>query len=335
MFYRFLELYNDKTVVVTGGAGFIGSAVARKLYRDTTARISVIDKFGYGSSSASLAFPCDDRRMRIYVNDLVDTHTICELINKIQPDIILHLAAESHVDRSIEEPRAFIESNVMGTFSILEAARKLADKKPVRFHHVSTDEVFGSLDDDGAFDEDSVYNPRSPYSASKAASDHLAQAWMHTYGLHVTMTNCSNNFGPFQHEDKFIPTIIQRAINNKPIPLYGTGNNVRNWIYVDEHVNGLLMVAAQAESGKTYCIGGDAEFDNKSLAKLVCRLIDDELPERAPHDRLIQLVLDRPGHDYRYSIDSTRIKNDLGWALQDSFLEKLRHTVKWYIKRWA
>ena len=325
-------LYRGKTVLVTGGAGFIGSAVVRTLLAKTSAQVCVIDKFSYASSTAALATKDHLGRLRIYMNDLVDTPTIVDLVGRIKPDFILHLAAESHVDRSIAGPKAFIESNVLGTFSILEAARELSKTKPdVKFHHVSTDEVFGSLDDDGSFDEDSVYNPRSPYSASKAASDHLVRAWTCTYKMRTTITNCSNNFGPFQHEEKLIPTVITKALNNQPIPLYGTGTNVRDWLHVDDHVSAILLVAARGNIGETYCVGANNERTNKALVHEICAILDQRFPERGPHSRLIQQVMDRQGHDYRYAIDSTKIKKSLGWRPQGNFSAQLASTVDWYI----
>lgn len=327
-----VPLYRGKTVLVTGGAGFIGSAVVRTLLDKTSAQVCVLDKFSYASSTEALLSEHGNGRLKIYVNDLVDTAKIVDLVKFVKPDFILHLAAESHVDRSIEGPKVFIESNVIGTFSILEAARELAKTKPdLKFHHVSTDEVFGSLDDDGTFDEDSVYNPRSPYSASKAASDHLVRAWMCTYKLKATITNCSNNFGPYQHTEKLIPTVITRALNNKPIPLYGTGTNVRDWLYVDDHVNAILLVAARGDLGQTYCVGANNELTNKALVHQICAILDQRFPERGPHSRLIQQVMDRQGHDYRYAIDSSKIKKSLGWRPQESFSVQLARTVDWYI----
>jgi len=327
----YIPLYTGKTVLVTGGAGFIGSAVVRTLIEQTDAFVCVLDKFGQGSSTEALARVHGTGRLKIYVNDLTNTNTIKGLVCSVKPDIILHLAAESHVDRSIDDPKSFIESNVVGTFSILEAVRELMKLQQVRFHHVSTDEVFGSLDDDGTFDEDSVYNPRSPYSASKAASDHLVRAWGHTYKLPMTITNCSNNFGPHQDTEKLIPTVITRALNNQYIPLYGTGTNVRDWLYVDDHVNAILMVAAKGELGETYCVGANNERTNRALVEEICAILDQRFPERQPHNRLIQHVLDRQGHDYRYAIDSSKIKNALGWCPQGSFSGQLARTVDWYI----
>lgn len=325
-------LYRGKTVLVTGGAGFIGSAVVRTLLDTTSAKVCILDKFSYASNTAALLNKHGNGRLKIYVNDLVDTATIVKVVETIQPDFILHLAAESHVDRSIEGPKAFIESNVLGTFSILEAARELLKTKPdLKFHHVSTDEVFGSLDDDGSFDEDSVYNPRSPYSASKAASDHLVRAWTCTYKVRTTITNCSNNFGPFQHTEKLIPTVITRALSNKPIPLYGTGANVRDWLHVDDHVSAILLVATRGNIGETYCVGANNERTNKALVHEICAILDQRFPDREPHSRLIQQVMDRQGHDYRYAIDSSKIKKSLGWRPQGNFSEQLASTVDWYI----
>lgn len=325
-------LYRGKVVLVTGGAGFIGSAVVRTLIKETSAKVCVLDKFSQGSNITALTGSHGAGRLSIYVNDLADTATIVKLVDRVRPNFILHLAAESHVDRSIQDPKSFIESNIVGTFSILEATRELYKiQKDIKFHHVSTDEVFGSLDDNGSFDEDSVYNPRSPYSASKAASDHLVRAWNHTYELPATITNCSNNFGPYQDTEKLIPTVITCALRGKPIPLYGTGTNVRDWLYVDDHVNAILMVAARGKFGETYCVGANNERTNKALVSEICAILDQRFPDRAPHNRLIQRVQDRQGHDYRYAIDSSKIKNALGWCPQGSFSGQLAQTVDWYI----
>ena len=323
-----------KRVLVTGGAGFIGGAVIRKLLRDSNVQVFNLDKCGYASDLTSIG---NHPRHHLLQVDLVNADATAAALQQADPDLILHLAAESHVDRSIDGPGAFIESNVLGTFNLLQAARshheKLAKERQqvFRFQHISTDEVFGSLGATGRFSETTPYDPRSPYSASKAASDHLVMAWHHTYGLPVLLTNCSNNYGPWQFPEKLIPVVILKAVAGEAIPLYGDGANVRDWLYVDDHVDALLLVASRGEIGGSYCVGGHGERSNKHVVEAICSLLDQLRPELAPHARLITPVKDRPGHDRRYAIDPTRITEELDWKPVHDFNAGLAATVKWYL----
>ena len=335
-------------VLVTGGAGFIGGAVVRRLLRDSGATVFNLDKCGYASDLAGIeqqlatlgpaAQGPGGLRHQLLRVDLVDGAATAEAVRRADPDLVLHLAAESHVDRSIDGPGAFIESNVTGTFQLLQAVRAHWEQLPperaahFRFHHISTDEVFGSLGPQGRFSETTPYDPRSPYSASKAASDHLVNAWHHTYGLPVVLTNCSNNYGPWQFPEKLIPVVILKALAGEPIPLYGDGANVRDWLYVDDHVDALLLAATRGKLGRSYCVGGQGERTNKQVVELICALLDQLLPAGAPHAHLITAVTDRPGHDRRYAIDPTRISSELGWQARHSFQEGLTATVRWYLE---
>jgi dTDP-glucose 4,6-dehydratase len=323
-----------KRVLVTGGAGFIGGAVVRRLLNASNAQVFNLDKCGYASDLTSIG---DHPRHRLLRVDLADAEATAAAVRQADPDLVLHLAAESHVDRSIEGPAAFLESNVIGTFNLLQAVRShwqqlSADRQAAfRFHHISTDEVFGSLGPSGRFSETTPYDPRSPYSASKAASDHLVSAWHHTYGLPVVLTNCSNNFGPWQFPEKLIPVVILQAVAGEPIPLYGDGANVRDWLFVDDHVDALLLAATRGELGQSYCVGGHGERTNKQVVEAICALMDQRRPQGAPHARLITPVTDRPGHDRRYAIDPARIEGELGWAPRHSFEQALERTVDWYL----
>jgi dTDP-glucose 4,6-dehydratase len=323
-----------KRVLVTGGAGFIGGAVVRRLLNGSDAQVLNLDKCGYASDLTSIG---DHPRHRLLRVDLADAEATAAAVRQADPDLVLHLAAESHVDRSIEGPAAFLESNVIGTFNLLQAVRSHWQQLPAerqavfRFHHISTDEVFGSLGPSGRFSETTAYDPRSPYSASKAASDHLVSAWHHTYGLPVVLTNCSNNFGPWQFPEKLIPVVILQAVAGEPIPLYGDGANVRDWLFVDDHVDALLLAATRGELGKSYCVGGHGERTNKQVVEAICTLLDQRRPQGAPHARLITPVTDRPGHDRRYAIDPARIQGELGWAPRHSFEQALERTVDWYL----
>jgi dTDP-glucose 4,6-dehydratase len=323
-----------KRVLVTGGAGFIGGAVVRRLLNASDAQVLNLDKCGYASDLTGIG---DHPRHRLLRVDLADAETTAAAVRQADPDLVLHLAAESHVDRSIEGPAAFLESNVIGTFNLLQAVRShwqqlSADRQAAfRFHHISTDEVFGSLGPSGRFRETTPYDPRSPYSASKAASDHLVSAWHHTYGLPVVLTNCSNNFGPWQFPEKLIPVVILQAVAGEPIPLYGDGANVRDWLFVDDHVDALLLAATRGELGQSYCVGGHGERTNKQVVEAICTLLDQRRPQGAPHARLITPVIDRPGHDRRYAIDPARIQGELGWAPRHSFEQALERTVDWYL----
>jgi dTDP-glucose 4,6-dehydratase len=323
-----------KRVLVTGGAGFIGGAVVRRLLNASDAQVFNLDKCGYASDLTGIG---DHPRHRLLRVDLADAETTAAAVRQADPDLVLHLAAESHVDRSIEGPAAFLESNVIGTFNLLQAVRShwqqlSADRQAAfRFHHISTDEVFGSLGPSGRFRETTPYDPRSPYSASKAASDHLVSAWHHTYGLPVVLTNCSNNFGPWQFPEKLIPVVILQAVAGEPIPLYGDGANVRDWLFVDDHVDALLLAATRGELGQSYCVGGHGERTNKQVVEAICTLLDQRRPQGAPHARLITPVIDRPGHDRRYAIDPARIQGELGWAPRHSFEQALERTVDWYL----
>ena len=325
---------NTKRVLVTGGAGFIGGALVRKLLSGSDVQIFNLDKCGYASDLTSIG--CDQRHQLLRV-DLVDADATAAAVQQADPDLVMHLAAESHVDRSIDGPGAFVESNVLGTFNLLQAVRthweQLPDERRAhfRFHHISTDEVFGSLGATGRFSETTPYDPRSPYSASKAASDHLVMAWHHTYGLPVVLTNCSNNYGPWQFPEKLIPVVILKAIAGEPIPLYGDGANVRDWLYVEDHVDALLLAATKGVIGKSYCVGGNSERTNKEVVDGICELLDELNPKGAPHGRLITPVTDRPGHDRRYAIDATKIREELGWKPVYSFENGLRATVNWYM----
>jgi dTDP-glucose 4,6-dehydratase len=293
-----------------------------------------LDKCGYASDLTSIG---DHPRHRLLRVDLADAEATAAAVRQADPDLVLHLAAESHVDRSIEGPAAFLESNVIGTFNLLQAVRSHWQRLPAerqdafRFHHISTDEVFGSLGPSGRFSETTPYDPRSPYSASKAASDHLVSAWHHTYGLPVVLTNCSNNFGPWQFPEKLIPVVILQAVAGEPIPLYGDGANVRDWLFVDDHVDALLLAATRGELGQSYCVGGHGERTNKQVVEAICSLLDQRRPQGAPHARLITPVTDRPGHDRRYAIDPARIEGELGWAPRHSFEQALERTVDWYL----
>jgi dTDP-glucose 4,6-dehydratase len=327
-----------RTIVVTGGAGFIGSCVVRSwLEQSPSLRIVCIDKLTYAGNLASLASAEATNRLVFRREDICNGAALEGILNEFQPDAILHLAAESHVDRSIHRPAEFINTNVVGTFTLLEATKgywqalRSEQRDRFRFHHVSTDEVFGSLGDAGLFVEDSPYAPNSPYAASKAGSDHLARAWHHTYGLPVVTTNCSNNYGPFQFPEKLIPLMILNALAGKPLPVYGDGANIRDWLYVEDHADALRLVLERGRVGETYNIGGNAERKNIDVVRLLCSILDDLQPAGAPHERLITLVADRPGHDRRYAIDCSKMRDELGWSPKESFETGLRKTVQWYL----
>ena len=325
-------------VLVTGGAGFIGGALVRRLLVESSAMVFNLDKLSYASDLTSIG---SNPRHQLLQVDLVDPEATMAAIKRADPDLVFHLAAESHVDRSISGPGAFIESNISGTFNLLQAVRAHWEQLPkerqehFRFHHISTDEVFGSLGPTGCFSETTPYDPRSPYSASKAASDHLVSAWHHTYGLPVVLTNCSNNYGPWQFPEKLIPVVILKAVAGEPIPLYGDGANVRDWLYVEDHVEALLLAATRGRLGESYCVGGHGERSNKQVVQMICSLLDELRPQGAPHAGLITPVADRPGHDRRYAIDPTRISSELGWRPAHAFEQSLATTVNWYLDNLA
>jgi dTDP-glucose 4,6-dehydratase len=330
-------------ILVTGGAGFIGSALVRYLLAETRHAVVNLDKLTYASCLESLEPIRDPARYVLERADIGDAAAVARILREHQPDAVMHLAAESHVDRSIEGPAEFIQTNVVGTFRLLEAAleywRALAGERKARFrfHHISTDEVYGSLGPTGRFTETTPYAPNSPYSASKAGSDHLVRAWHHTYGLPVVVTNCSNNYGPYQFPEKLIPLMILNALEGKPLPVYGKGDNVRDWLYVDDHVRALLLVLERGRLGKEYNIGGDNELKNLDVVRRICGLVDELRPAREPRERLITFVQDRPGHDQRYAIDAGKIRRELGWSPAETFDTGLRKTVQWYLdnKAWC
>ena len=328
---------ND-TLLVTGGAGFIGSAVVRHLIRETGATVVTVDTLTYAGHRENLAPVAGHSRHHFEQNDITDAPAMHRLFEEYAPDGILHLAAESHVDRSIGGPAAFVQTNVVGTQVLLEAARTYWEEQgqpeDFRFLHVSTDEVYGELGETGAFTEETPYDPSSPYSASKAGADHLARAWHRTYGLPVLITNCSNNYGPYQHPEKLIPVVILNAVDGEPLPVYGTGENVRDWLYVEDHVRALLRVLHGGRVGETYNVGGDREKQNIAVVRRICDILDEKRPDalNGSHHDLITFVEDRPGHDWRYAIDASKIETELGWAPEVSFEEGLRRTVDWYVE---
>ncbi|QFG37885.1 dTDP-glucose 4,6-dehydratase [Paracoccus pantotrophus] len=322
-------------ILVTGGAGFIGSAVVRLAVARGHSVVN-LDSLTYAANLENVASAAGSPLYAFERADIRDRAALDRILAAHRPDAIMHLAAESHVDRSIDGPGAFIETNVTGTYNLLEAARAwwTAQGRPegFRFHHISTDEVFGSLGETGQFTEDTPYDPRSPYSASKAASDHLVRAWHETYGLPVVLTNCSNNYGPFHFPEKLVPVVILNALHGRPIPVYGDGGNVRDWLYVEDHAAALLLVLEKGRIGRSYNIGGENEARNIDLVRSICGHMDRLRPDAAPHDRLITFVADRPGHDRRYAIDPTRIRSELGWRPSVTVEEGLRRTVEWYLQ---
>ncbi len=327
-----------KTVLVTGGAGFIGSAVVRQFLAQTDCNVVNVDKLTYAANLSSLPGAEGNPRYKFERVDICDRAALDKVFERHKPDAVMHLAAESHVDRSIDGPGQFIQTNIVGTYTLLEAAlahwRKLDEtqKKDFRFHHISTDEVFGSLGKDGFFTETTAYAPNSPYSASKAGSDHLVRAWHETFGLPVVMTNCSNNYGPYMFPEKLIPLMIIRGLAEESLPVYGKGDNVRDWLYVEDHANALRLVLQRGVVGQSYNIGGWNERTNLEVVTRVCQLLDAHAPSPAgPHDRLITYVTDRPGHDHRYAIDAGKIERELGWRPQETFETGLAKTVAWYI----
>ena len=328
-------------ILITGGAGFIGSAVIRQLIAETAATVINVDKLTYAGNLQSLVSVADSPRYRFEHVDICDAAEVARLFREHQPDAVMHLAAESHVDRSISGPAAFIETNIVGTYTLLEAAREYWSglaaecRNTFRFHHISTDEVYGSLGDTGFFTEDTAYQPNSPYSASKASSDHLVRAWHHTYGLPVVTTNCSNNYGPYHFPEKLIPLIILNACNGKPLPIYGKGDNIRDWLYVDDHARALRLVLEKGRVGETYNIGGWNEKTNLEVVRAICAILDELRPRGAPHASLITYVQDRPGHDRRYAIDASKIARELGWKPLETFETGLRKTVAWYLANTA
>ena len=327
-------------ILVTGGAGFIGSAVVRHIIRSTDWSIANVDKLTYAGNLESLAEAGSSNRHRHYKTDIRDRPSLEAIFAEVRPDAVLHLAAESHVDRSINGAAPFIETNVGGTYVLLEATlaywRTLdeAARARFRFQHISTDEVFGSLGPTGRFTEATPYAPNSPYSASKAASDHLVRAWHHTYGLPTLATNCSNNYGPYHFPEKLIPLVIIRALRGESLPVYGKGENVRDWLHVEDHAEALTLVLREGRPGETYNVGGDSERRNIDVGRGICRLLDEMLPNSTnrPHEKLIQFVTDRPGHDARYAIDASKITNELGWRPRHDFDAGLRDTVRWFLE---
>ena len=334
---------SQKRILVTGGAGFIGSALVRHLIGHTQHRVLVLDKLTYAGTLTSLEPVAMDSRYSFVRADICDQQAVDEAFARFDPDVVVHLAAESHVDRSIDGPGAFIQTNVVGTYVLLQAARAhwsalTAERKDAfRFHHVSTDEVFGALGDEGLFMEETAYDPRSPYSASKAGSDHLVRAWWHTYGLPITMTNCSNNYGPYHFPEKLIPLMIVKALAGETLPVYGRGENVRDWLYVEDHARAIHCVFEHGAPGSTYNVGGRAERKNIDVVNGVCAALDHLRPraDGKPYATQIGFVTDRPGHDFRYAIDCSRLERELGWAQQESFESGLAKTVGWYLENEA
>jgi dTDP-glucose 4,6-dehydratase len=321
-------------LLVTGGAGFIGSAVVR-LAVSRGHEVVNLDAMTYAANAANIARVARSNLYSFEKADIRDRAALDRIFALHNPDAVMHLAAESHVDRSIDGPSDFIETNITGTFNMLEAARSHWTRKgkpeSFRFHHISTDEVFGSLGAEGQFTEGTPYDPRSPYSASKAASDHLVRAWHETYGLPVVLTNCSNNYGPYHFPEKLIPVVILNALHGRPIPVYGTGENVRDWLYVEDHADALLLVVQKGTVGRSYNIGGENERRNIDLVRTICALLDEMAPKATPYAEQITFVTDRPGHDARYAIDPTRIREELGWRPSVTVEEGLRRTVRWYL----
>ncbi len=328
-----------KTFIVTGGAGFIGSAVVRMIINSSDDIVVNIDKLTYAGNLDSLQPVADNPRYHFVQADICDASAMAAAFAEYKPDAIMHLAAESHVDRSIDGPGEFIQTNIVGTYTLLEVAREywsgLQDdkKQNFRFHHVSTDEVYGSLGDQGMFLESTSYDPSSPYSASKASSDHLVRSWHRTFGLPVVLTNCSNNYGPYQYPEKLIPLVLQKARAGEALPIYGTGENIRDWLYVDDHARALILAMKQGMQGETYNIGGHNEVTNIDVVKTLCAILDKREPAKDghPYAELIRYVADRPGHDMRYAIDASKIQRDLGWTPKETFETGLEKTVDWYL----
>lgn len=336
-------------ILVTGGSGFIGSALVRLLIQATNCHVLNIDKLTYASHPDALIGISDHPRYQFVKDDICDGTRLDILFEQFKPNIVMHLAAETHVDRSIEGPAAFIQNNILGTFTLLEAARRYwmqldsSQKVQFRFHHVSTDEVFGSLADTGLFSEASAYDPSSPYSASKASADHLVRAWHRAYGLPIVITNCSNNYGPFQYPEKLIPLMVDHAFQGKSLPIYGNGQQVRDWLYVDDHAKALYLVATRGQLGQTYNIGGCCERTNLAVVQQICLLLEELVPTHPQSlamkgdgfAALIEHVVDRPGHDIRYAIDASKIQDELGWQPLESFESGLRRAVEWMISQQA
>lgn len=324
-------------LIVTGGAGFIGSSVVRMAAEDSRNEVFVIDKMTYAATRGSIARAEAGGRVKLLVEDICNPERMMQLVSEIRPDAILHLAAESHVDRSISGPGAFIATNINGTYNLLEAARAYwlslpeAQKDTFRFLHVSTDEVYGSLGEDGLFTEETPYDPSSPYSASKAASDHLAKAWQRTFGLPVVVSNCSNNYGPYHFPEKLIPLVTLNALEGKALPVYGKGDNIRDWLFVEDHARALALIAARGRPGETYNVGGRNERTNLQVVEAICDTLDRLVPAGRPRRELITFVADRPGHDHRYAIDATKLEDELGWRAAETFDTGLEKTIRWYL----
>ena len=327
-------------ILVTGGAGFIGSAIIRQYIAQTDHKVVNLDALTYAGNLESLAMVSDDPRYSFEHVDIRNLNELDRVFSQHQPDAVMHLAAESHVDRSIDGPADFIQTNIVGTSNLLEAARKYYQtlngekKKLFRFHHVSTDEVYGDLGETGLFTEETAYDPSSPYSASKAASDHLVRAWHRTYDIPIVITNCSNNYGAYQFPEKLIPLVTLNALEGKPLPIYGKGDQIRDWLHVDDHASALRLVLETGKIGETYNIGGHNEKTNLEVVKGICRLLDNLMPDSKyiPHESLITYVADRPGHDLRYAIDASKIDAELGWTPEETFESGLGKTIHWYLE---
>lgn len=332
----------SKTFLITGGAGFIGSAVVRELIKNTDHHVVNVDKLTYAGNLESLECVENHPRYTFHQADICDGEAMGKIFSEHQPDIVMHLAAESHVDRSIDGPAAFMETNIVGTYTLLEATRtywrnlqKVDPEKAsgFRFHHISTDEVYGDLEGpEGLFTESTSYAPSSPYSASKASSDHLVRAWQRTYGLPTLITNCSNNYGPYHFPEKLVPLVILNALAGKPLPVYGDGSQIRDWLYVEDHARALILVAQQGNIADTYNIGGHNEKQNLEVVQTICDTLQDLVPKETRYRDQITFVTDRPGHDLRYAIDASKIERELGWVPEETFETGLRKTVQWYLE---